>query len=100
MGKRSSLLVMALGDLLMREAQAALAPDQIEAEKSAAPYPLTVQVEAVEWRLIPVSPHRTLPAPWHIEYAHHWGRMVFAFRMIEPHDYGDRLVEVLLRQDR
>ena len=50
-------------------------------------------------RPIPVSPHRKLPAPWHLEYLRPWGRIVFAFRMIEPHDYDDCLVEVLFRQD-
>jgi len=50
-------------------------------------------------RPIPVSPHRELPALWHLEYLRPWGRIVFAFRMIEPHDYDDCLVEVLFRQD-
>lgn len=51
-------------------------------------------------RPIPVPPHRKLPAPWHLEYVRPWGRIVFAFRMVEPHDYDDCLVEVLSRQDR
>jgi hypothetical protein len=50
-------------------------------------------------RPVPVSPHRTLPAPWRLEYERQWGFMVFGFRMARPHDYDDCLVEVLFRQD-
>lgn len=48
---------------------------------------------------IPASPHRTLPAAWHLEYEHPWGSIRFGFRMAQPHDYDDCLIEVLWRRD-
>ena len=45
-------------------------------------------------RPVPVSPHRKLPATWYLRYARPWGSISFGFRMTQPHDYDDCMVQV------